>query len=516
MKCHTLSALCGLLIAGTLPGSELKIKTLEDPWENHYSILAEQGREASEILLSGAKNEIVPFSVKIENSSGQMIFAAVKLHNAPPGTEYREAVHLREFTGTVVADALPELSRDRMVAVPPKGFALLWFNIPAVMPENSRNKMILSVANAENGNEVSVPVELKILPFTLPSEHPLNILGWDSSLLRTTGEKQEKMRTLLSAYGFNTWHIYDFAPAEFTSDGTMSAPPDFRELDRILIPLKKHSRMVLLRTVNAMLGLRDRNGKTIALFSDPWKKAYRQWLNALVVHLKTIGYSYEDFAIYPFDEYTEEKYIRFAEATREIDPKISIYGNPATDPARHFEMLLDRRLIDIAQAHITRLKDFEKVRPKAERLLKKYWYYECPVPHKSLSPSEFYRRIPWIAHHYRLDGIGFWTVTGMLGDDSAWDDFSKKPNRSSAIYENGDNIIPSRRLEAFRAGWTDYLYLAELKRLLKNGEGNAAARAEAETLLKKQNETMQYKSPEFMKLRAEIASAITKLKEKSK
>jgi hypothetical protein len=76
--------------------------------------------------------------------------------------------------------------------------------------------------------------------------------------------------------------------------------------------------------------------------------------------------------------------------------------------------------------------------------------------------------LPWLAFKRKQAGAGFWVYTDQ-GQTNPWDELMKPMGYYGVIYSStgspvptsGENIIPSRRWEAWREGVEDYQYLYE-------------------------------------------------------
>ena len=108
---------------------------------------------------------------------------------------------------------------------------------------------------------------------------------------------------------------------------------------------------------------------------------------------------------------------------------------------------------------------------------KELWAYECLRPMKAKDPYSYYRLMPWRAFMQGQTGAGFWTYYYGLNFDIGavpWDDTLRPYGFSCVVYgsqaspigELAENIVPSRRWEAWREGVEDYQYLYELQQAI--------------------------------------------------
>jgi hypothetical protein len=102
---------------------------------------------------------------------------------------------------------------------------------------------------------------------------------------------------------------------------------------------------------------------------------------------------------------------------------------------------------------------------------KKVWLYDARGPGKSNDPYSYYRLMPWWAFKFGITGAGFWVYVDPTKEQN-WDDTGMAMGHYGVIYgasanlaaaSSGEQIIPSRRWEAWREGVEDYYYLWKLQ-----------------------------------------------------
>ena len=96
---------------------------------------------------------------------------------------------------------------------------------------------------------------------------------------------------------------------------------------------------------------------------------------------------------------------------------------------------------------------------------------------KAKDPYSYFRLMPWRAFKRGQTGAGFWIYYyGLSFKPGAvpWDDTLRPRGFSGVVYgkpgspvpTDGENIIPSRRWEAWREGVEDYQYLYEVQKAI--------------------------------------------------
>ena len=219
-----------------------------------------------------------------------------------------------------------------------------------------------------------------------------------------------------------------------------------------------------------------------------YHKAHGPWLRAWVKHLAELGVGYDGFALYPVDEpgLTEglvEAYLQMAQLAREADPGIRMY----TDPVGRITM-----------EELERMKPFVDIwcpnriglllrdgADKREFILSTgatVWTYECDSNAKHQSPLGYYRGQAWLAWHYGITGIGFWSY--CTAPDNPW--FSPESGVEYLLIYQGEGVVRSKRWFAIRDGIEDYSMLAALRdSVAAAGSEQADAAAKAKELLEK-------------------------------
>ena len=206
------------------------------------------------------------------------------------------------------------------------------------------------------------------------------------------------------------------------------------------------------------------------------KEVFTLWLEELVRHLRNRGIGYDRFVLYPFDETIGDDYYKLAKLVKQTDPKIRLYANSFGKGPKEFMRF--RELIDVwclQDSHCMRYPDwYETIKSFGKEL----WTYECLRPMKAKEPYSYYRLLPWRAFKRGQTGAGFWIYYYGLGFEPGavpWDDTLRPHGFSGVVYGakaspvplKGENIVPSRRWEAWREGVEDYQYLFELQQTIE-------------------------------------------------
>ena len=213
-----------------------------------------------------------------------------------------------------------------------------------------------------------------------------------------------------------------------------------------------------------------------------WEHKFNLFIIELRDYLKTLGLSYESYALYPFDELLGDDYEYVAKIIRQIDPKIQIYANKMFSSDDEFKRL--HELVDIWCPHDDDIfNDIAKFkRYKDDGGFNQVWSYKGNIQTERFYANEkltcsarwrdsnhlFFRTMPIVAIAIGLDGTGFWTYCDATpsGFLSEWDR-SRVGYHHGVIYDGDYNIysdiyepiVPSKRWQMWREGVEDAVAL---------------------------------------------------------
>ena len=388
----------------------------------------------------------------------------------------RRAVYVYGGRIGSIADALV-LQNGRPFRLAPGELSQIWLTIfnPALIPDNYQGTIAVS---AKTGQDKTVPIEtvpivLKVHPLLFPNNVTLKTCHWAYYEVASASEMADDLRR----HHTNVYVVpaQDLPFPRFSTDPPgLIREPNYTRLDNVL---KQHKYAeTYLIGLNFSLTEKDfgRFGD-VQWMTPAWKKVFSSWLKELVNYLKDRGVGYDRFVLYPFDETIADDYYELAKLIKKIDPKIRLYANSFGKGPKEFMRF--RELVDVwclQDSHCKRYPDwFETVMS----FKKEVWTYECLRPMKAKKPYAYYRLLPWRAFQRGQTGAGFWTYYyGLNFEPGAvpWNDTLRPHGFSGVVYGakaspvplNGENIVPSRRWEAWREGVEDYQYLYELQQAI--------------------------------------------------
>ncbi|MFY0255859.1 hypothetical protein ACDQ55_18100 [Chitinophaga sp. 30R24] len=187
--------------------------------------------------------------------------------------------------------------------------------------------------------------------------------------------------------------------------------------------------------------------------------AFLSWYDDMVAALQRQGIAAEHIYLYPFDEIKPAQLPAFKQFTSAI--------KQARKNAKIFVTVSNGMVLNslAGQADILQLYDNDNVLRAYRELgmsAKRVWLYDTKKPTKSLSPYAYYRLMAWKAFANNLTGIGFWQYADAGHDKNArslWDDFDGSSADFAVVYDDGQQVVSSRRWEGFKMGVEDYMLL---------------------------------------------------------
>ncbi len=375
--------------------------------------------------------------------------------------QLREVVEVGTDLGGTVSDALPLLNEGRVISVPPMGNRQLWLTFDTHgLDEGNYEGMLKLLALGAGDAFVEMPLRLHVSSVSLPEESRYRFYSW----AHMGNDPEERLARLrfddLLAHGTTVFGV-GVPRQPFNAQGNLTGTPDWTKHDKWM-KMYRGKGMVLIPSFQYSV----KGPKEAPMWSEPWEKAYKAALKRYVAHLKELGFGYDGFALYPYDEpwltgmSVANKLIKVAKLSKEADPNVLIYCDPAgmASPENSAEAA---GYIDIWMPQIDLLKKDKRLLAFYKSTGAQVWTYEAPGHSRLLKPLGLYRMQPWLAFRYGLSGSGIWTYNvGSI--NGSWDPV-KGGTFYSLVYEDGQTIVPSRRWEAYRDGVEDYHMLTMLK-----------------------------------------------------
>ncbi len=476
-----------MLLRGDIKGAPLRGNQMDIRlWQNEY--------ESAAFNIVNCSDEVITTAVSISPLMGP---DGKKVDSNRTFT-VRRAIYVKGSTVGSIADALV-LQAERPFTLQPGELTQIWLTIfnPTLTAGSYKGAIGISAKTskekvqgsrgAESLPIESIAVALEVQKKEFPENFALSTCNWGCYRVASMSETARDFYSHRINVCFIDVGDIPFPRSASDRPGVFREP-DFTKMDRV-IQTHNYARTYLL-FLNFRSDKKD-FGRFGRWMTPSWKAAFSSWLKKLVAHLKDVGLGYDRWALHPFDESLCDEYYEFARLVKSIDPKIRLYANSFGKGPKQFMRF--RALIDIWC-----LQDSHCVRyPKWLQMIKgfgrKVWTYECLGPGKAKDPYSYYRLMPWRAFKRGQTGAGFWVYHDGLNYKNVavpWDDTLKPRGYYGVVYgaqtspvgKLAENIVSSRRWEAWREGVEDYQYLYELQQAINKTKDPKMARTAQETL----------------------------------
>jgi outer membrane protein assembly factor BamB len=462
-----------------------------NPWDNEpvvnlYPIEKSKHATVSVIALG---NETESRAIYLTNFSSKPLYLKLgslkwfsvsgeKL-DIPGAVELREGIEVGTFKRTTILDALPKLNQGHTITIPALGNRVLWltFITKGLKPgEYNADLTLYTLGNLYQ--EQTIKLNLNVSKIALPKKNRLSFYTW--ARLGSDPKSPLTQQKLLDLINHGTTVFSVSAPVfNYDDNGNLLEEIDWTRHDAWMDNYQNRGIILVPSFQNAVRGTKES-----PMWSAPWKMAYQQAIIKYSAHLKELGFENENWALYPFDEpwltgmSVAEQLYEVAKLTKNANPKVQIYTDPAGMPTLENSKKFVG-LVDIWMPMIDLLKEDKELLEFYKATGAKVWTYEAPEHSKFLKPLGLYRLQPWLAFRYGLTGCGMWTYN--WGNRWAMD--KSELETWGMVYEDGENIVTSRRWEAYRDGVEDYNMLTLLREVIEVEKGSPKLRKTAEKLL---------------------------------
>jgi len=398
---------------------------------------------------------------------------------------------------------LLELDESGTIAVPSLSTAQFWLDldladVPAGKHEITVRLQALDGAGVleppQNRGAVAPPetvvkIALDVLPFSMAAPGSFRLCTWANAESSQYKDYADATYENLLAHGNNVYTIGKLPTAEYDVNGALTKPLDYTAFDP---PVNRFRGKDVVLLLNGFPPLSPAAGAG-EYASPAYRTALKTYLADLTAHLNGLGFSREQFALYPIDEPggngwpTVRRLVEFGQMVRAADPGMLMYVNGGGDVPM-FQALAP--VTDIWCPGVgTVATEPEKI-AVMRGPGKQFWSYDCGyanagVTGRTLKAGDviaMYRTAAISAFGYGLTGAGFWT--SIAGGEDPWT--RTEGYDYMILYPGRSQPVTSRRWEAVREGIEDFRILTALRsRLEATGDGalTDAARAALTHLL---------------------------------
>ncbi len=448
--------ICGVIgryLAATSK-SKLMVRTA-NPWAPLMPFDWKPSADPGQLTLM--KNEWGELALNVTNATAAPMELTVTTDGPPPGAvSVFEVKFVEAFGFRIRADALMPL-RGKL-RIPPGMTQQVWLRIDTRALRHGHYKGLLELTGESTSDIQPFSFTVANVEMPRPKLHVVNFSYMHWPIAKTDPRGVE--RDLREHYVDTQVVVSSYLPNPVANaSGNITQPMDFSQLDKYM-DLLPDTRLWIF-----FMGFEWDHRKMYPIPADARRETlFKQWLSAMIAHVKQRGLGYENFAFLWHDEPSQEAMRKIVtpstQVLRSVDPKARVWIDISSDNTAESIEQFDGAA-DIWCPTSDKIKwGFWKD--------KRTWFYDS-ASDKGRSPSGHYRYKLWLGVKHGATGNGFWTYTDS---SNLWDDYAGSPTYS-VVYDGPDGVISSKRWEAYRAGVEDY----ELCRILRQ---TITARAEHE------------------------------------
>jgi hypothetical protein len=428
-------------------------------------------------------NEYRAAAVNVSNATASDAIVHVRVEGLPGGVNpdyvrVAEVAWTDTAAGTAVAAALPAAQRDEQgyaITIPSGMTRQVWFTFhPAdIAPGENAGAVLVDGA----GIAQSLPLRLKIYPFTLSPTPALHFGGWDytnsdSHYEGNAANKQALIDLLREYFVDSPWATNAVIPyGSYSPEGAMTSPPDTANFDAWLALWPDARQYLIFAAVGEHI-------HSLMAGSPEFNNAVGAWIQFWEQHAKDKGIRPEQIALLVFDEpHAQEHYDlikHWQRAIRATGTTMRIWEDPTFDSpaAADLEMLA---LCDVLcpntplflQATPEYRELFLKQRDEGRTLE----FYSCSGPVRTMDPYSYHRLQAWQCRRYGATAGYFWAF-GDSGGATSWNEYAAKGNAYTPLFIDRESVTPGKHLEACREGIEDYEYFVMLDAMIQEAREN--------------------------------------------
>lgn len=401
----------------------------------------------------------VHFSMSPQGTSGQSF----------PSITLAEAAMVTASSGRVLADPLVPFGSDGLILTPGKS-SQIWINIDCNAPPGEYRADLL----IDSEELYRIPLSIKVWPAGLKDEDLPKSNAWAYPNWKLVREYPLIVLDDLSSHHINVGIVHPgYIPWANPQDKVADRIAKLTKFTKVVKRQQDSDFLLLYLGFNKPVH-RSLGGKYSAI-DDTWRDGFKTQVKGLVDLLHQQGISSEKIGIYPVDEPdSDEEFVALfevAELLPFIDPDLKLYTT--IDRVSRLSSGTFRALCDVID--VVQIVEDDLGSRRAEKLKEagvELWSYSASGG-KSAHPLLVYRLQAWRAFRYGATGIGFWAYADIGAEGTAWNDFDGRRPDYSVVYGYGEQLLSSKRWEAWRQGAEDYALLKAAFEKLKGQDEEA-------------------------------------------
>lgn len=229
---------------------------------------------------------------------------------------------------------------------------------------------------------------------------------------------------------------------------------DFQKLSSYLEEFSNLSNKKILLFSNNKHESRRNTQDGKEFLSKEWKAVFKNWYKELLTVLSIAGVDKKEVYYYPFDEIQKEYFQYFQ--------KLSEWSKKDFNELKLFLTIHQEEALGmVPYAAISQITPSFSRKAKEKYPDSEIWQYTVISNSREKNAYTQYRLMAWEAFLYDYKGIGFWNYFDVNSFESNKENnYSKLVHNKMAdhtvVYTDKEEIVSSRRWEAFSQGLRDY------------------------------------------------------------
>jgi hypothetical protein len=462
-----------LIRDGMIAVGETRIATRVDPWGSagfFGSATLVSSDEAVDMPANG--HAVVAFDLRHDRATPTTIRVSARVSGVVEATTLSvssfRAVVVTRADGVRIADPLVPLQNESIV-VGPGETVQVWFDIDggkAISASRGDVEFAFAVTSEGPGSKQSVRVPLRLRKTHPGASTPATVI-WGYLADQLVRDKPVAAVADMFAHHIDTAVLpasdipWPAQPIE-TLAGARSQLGNYQRFDRTMAHMAGHRRyLFFLAMPDSRTSPKFRSN--FQPFTPEWNELFKAWIREWTADLLSKGLRHDDFAFYPVDEphagNESDALMAIATLIKAVDSNLKIYTTLHVPNVLNDSLL---KVVDIFQLNGAALSA-----PVVSRLTaagKEVWSYGT-AGGKAASP-QYYRMQAWEAASLGLNGFGFWSYSDANSKGTAWDDLDGLRPDFAVIYDDPTRIISSKRWEAWREGWQDFMLLTGARKVV--------------------------------------------------
>lgn len=380
-----------------------------------------------------------------------------------PSLELRQVKFVTSIKDQLVPDALPRFAAMGL-DLRPGETKPLWISIQAHDSRPGSYGGGLRITFGGQSGQ-TIPVQIVVNAVALPETQQTVVNAWGYFIQRLVRGHEDQAAADLIAHRVNIYPV---------PSGYLPWPKDGHAAWSNFAPVLKYQSsfqyIYLFLNLNAQM---QKSFISPGQSPDAWGEGFKSWLREFLAYCEKNGIPRSKLIFHPLDEPSHQAIpdvVTVNRLIKEVDASLTTMET-VTAYLQDSDLRAMQPVVDAFQIRLDEYKA-KGQDPTPSVMPRKFWMY-FTTGGKEADPLTDYRGQCWEAFRRGATGVGFWAYGDIGSVGSAWDDFSSGWKAFAVVYDSPDEMVPSRRWEAWREGVEDL----ELMQLAAKKHGRPAVLA---------------------------------------